>query len=167
MGDYNKRGDRGGFGGGDRPRFGGRPGGFGGDREFRKPAQMFSTICAECGKTCEVPFRPNGEKPVYCNLCFGKNKPSQGSSSGFGGSRFDAPKRDFSSSSRPAADNGQSDVIRKQLDVITSKLDILIKVISKREASNEVEADAIVSENSVKEVAVKTAVKAKKVSKKK
>jgi CxxC-x17-CxxC domain-containing protein len=31
---------------------------------------MHSATCAECGARCEVPFKPNGEKPVYCNNCF-------------------------------------------------------------------------------------------------
>lgn len=32
---------------------------------------MHRTTCAECGNSCEVPFRPTGEKPVYCSDCFG------------------------------------------------------------------------------------------------
>ena len=33
---------------------------------------MFSAQCASCGDKCEVPFRPTGDKPVYCSSCFGK-----------------------------------------------------------------------------------------------
>lgn len=33
---------------------------------------MFAATCSSCGKACEVPFRPTGEKPVYCSDCFGK-----------------------------------------------------------------------------------------------
>ena len=36
--------------------------------------QMYEVTCAECGKQTEVPFRPTGEKPVYCRDCFNKNK---------------------------------------------------------------------------------------------
>lgn len=43
-------------------------GGFGGGRD--QDRQMFSTRCASCGRDCEVPFKPNGSKPVYCNDCF-------------------------------------------------------------------------------------------------
>jgi CxxC-x17-CxxC domain-containing protein len=32
------------------------------------------TVCAECNKECEVPFRPTGERPVYCRECFSKRK---------------------------------------------------------------------------------------------
>ena len=59
-GDFKKKsfGDR-----GDRGR-----GGFGGDRGDRP--EMFKAICAECGASCEVPFKPNGNKPVLCSNCF-------------------------------------------------------------------------------------------------
>ncbi len=31
---------------------------------------MYKAICANCGKDCEVPFRPTGDRPVYCSNCF-------------------------------------------------------------------------------------------------
>jgi CxxC-x17-CxxC domain-containing protein len=31
---------------------------------------MFEAVCADCGKTASVPFRPSGVKPVYCSDCF-------------------------------------------------------------------------------------------------
>jgi len=34
--------------------------------------EMFSATCDECGKACKVPFRPSGDKPVYCSDCFGE-----------------------------------------------------------------------------------------------
>lgn len=34
--------------------------------------QMFKAVCSNCGNECEVPFKPTGEKPVYCSDCFGK-----------------------------------------------------------------------------------------------
>lgn len=41
----------------------------GGDRP-----ELFSATCNECGQECEVPFRPNGSKPVYCRNCFRKDE---------------------------------------------------------------------------------------------
>lgn len=32
--------------------------------------QMFDAVCAECGKTCKVPFEPRNDRPVYCSDCF-------------------------------------------------------------------------------------------------
>ena len=31
---------------------------------------VYKTICDTCHKTCEVPFKPNGKKPVFCDECF-------------------------------------------------------------------------------------------------
>lgn len=40
--------------------------GFGGSR------QMYPITCSECGAPSEVPFKPTGNKPVYCPECFRK-----------------------------------------------------------------------------------------------
>ncbi len=32
--------------------------------------EMFEVVCADCGQTAKVPFRPRGDKPVYCAECF-------------------------------------------------------------------------------------------------
>ena len=43
-------------------------------RERGERSQMHSAVCAACGKNCEVPFKPTGDKPVYCSSCFGKEQ---------------------------------------------------------------------------------------------
>ena len=48
----------------------GRSGRF--DRSDRGPVTMHDAVCDECGKDCQVPFRPSGEKPIYCSSCFEK-----------------------------------------------------------------------------------------------
>lgn len=35
---------------------------------------MYGAICADCKKDCEVPFKPSGDRPVYCRECFAKRK---------------------------------------------------------------------------------------------
>ena len=35
---------------------------------------LHKTICADCKKECEVPFKPSGDRPVYCKDCFSKRK---------------------------------------------------------------------------------------------
>lgn len=35
---------------------------------------VFKTICSVCNKPCEVPFKPNGKKPVFCDSCFSHTK---------------------------------------------------------------------------------------------
>jgi CxxC-x17-CxxC domain-containing protein len=36
--------------------------------------EMHKATCSDCGKECEVPFKPSGDKPVRCQDCFRKNK---------------------------------------------------------------------------------------------
>jgi len=51
-----------------------RENGQGGNRFNRPPREMHKAICADCGKETEVPFKPSGERPVYCRECFRKHK---------------------------------------------------------------------------------------------
>lgn len=54
----------------------------GGRRKFGKKSfddrnnrpKMHDATCNKCGKRCQVPFRPTGERPVYCSDCFGKER---------------------------------------------------------------------------------------------
>ncbi len=57
-----KKASRGDDGGGRRPSSG------------RAPREMFSVVCAQCGKQAQVPFQPTGDRPVYCKDCFGSRR---------------------------------------------------------------------------------------------
>ncbi len=66
MGNFNR--DR-----GNRPSGGGnfkRPGFGGPSRNFDRPVTMFAAVCDNCGKDCQVPFRPTSGKPIFCSSCF-------------------------------------------------------------------------------------------------
>lgn len=39
-----------------------------GSREFHE------VTCSECGGSARVPFKPRGDRPVYCSTCFGKQR---------------------------------------------------------------------------------------------
>jgi CxxC-x17-CxxC domain-containing protein len=61
------------YGGGSSSYGGGSSGGYssgGGGGYDRPPRQMYDAVCADCGKTAQVPFQPTGSRPVYCNDCF-------------------------------------------------------------------------------------------------
>lgn len=36
------------------------------------PRENHEATCAECGKSCVVPFKPTDGRPVYCSDCFAK-----------------------------------------------------------------------------------------------
>lgn len=98
MRDFNNRGNR----------FGGNRGG-GGFGERRERPTMHKAVCCECGNSCEVPFRPTGDKPVYCRECFEKtgNAPRRSGGRDFGGRDSG---RDFR-----GRDSGRSTFDRKEM----------------------------------------------------
>lgn len=131
---------------------------------------MHKATCSNCGKPCEVPFRPVDGKPVYCKDCFGE-KGRSATSGGY-------PKRDFDKrgftpapkfgGGKPSFDRGErsergggSDLAAKQLEAVNGKLERLIQAVEKLSFS--------IAENVTpvtKEVEAKPAV-SKKVTKKK
>ena len=46
---------------------GGGGGGYG-------PREMTTVTCSNCGKDAEVPFKPRGDRPVYCSDCFAQQR---------------------------------------------------------------------------------------------
>lgn len=96
------------FGQGGRPSFNRGPRRDFGDRE------MFDAECASCGKTTQVPFRPNGKKPVFCRDCFaaqggGEEAPRgpRPQMRGFGGPRHDGPRPPHHEKRDPRIDDMQ------------------------------------------------------------
>jgi CxxC-x17-CxxC domain-containing protein len=64
------------------------------ERRFTK------AICADCHKECEVPFKPSGDRPVYCQDCFSRRK--QGGS--FRVEIYKGPGRERDSTQRQHSD---------------------------------------------------------------
>lgn len=123
------RGGRGGFGGGfDR----------GGERR-----EMFSAVCSNCGKDCQVPFRPSNGKPVYCSDCFEK----------MNGGRDDSrrPERDNFRSPAPAFDQNKA-----QFDAMNAKLDKILNILAPT-------TTPVVVGKKIEPVSVKDSVEAKEI----
>ncbi len=166
MGDF-KQGREKRFSGGHGEGFGRRDGGrqsFGGsgDRD-RGPATMHQATCAECGSSCEVPFRPVDGRPVYCANCFQSKRETGGDR---GGDRF--PRRDFGANKtfvKPAFSGnvvqGGNGELKKQLETLNAKMDRLIKAVETMAYTKPLVADEIVKETPkpivIKEAAKETA----------
>ena len=41
---------------------------------FGRPREMHDTVCAACGQETQVPFKPSGDRPVYCRDCYNNTK---------------------------------------------------------------------------------------------
>ncbi len=143
MNNFNRgRGGRrdSGFNGGRRDSRRGA-GGFGGGRRDGGRPDMHSAVCDECNQDCEVPFRPTGNKPIFCSRCFekqgGGNKPNR-----FGGGRDRKPSFN---DSKPNQDNKE---ILKGIKTLNYKLDELIKALNQ-------ETPAEKTPDTVKNVATK------------
>lgn len=53
---------------------GGSRGGYNRGGNGRPPLQLHDAVCAGCGVNTQVPFEPNGSKPVYCRECFQRSR---------------------------------------------------------------------------------------------
>lgn len=94
---------------------------------------MFQTICAKCGVSCEVPFRPVNGKPAYCKNCFDKG----------GNSNFPTLAK-----GRLGGVAESSHQFQNQFDALNAKLDKILKLLNpttaigvKKEKSEEIEVE--------------------------
>ena len=40
----------------------------------KRTTRFYKTICSMCEVETQVPFRPDGKRPVYCKICYQKVK---------------------------------------------------------------------------------------------
>ena len=40
--------------------------------------QLFEVDCSSCGNKAQVPFKPSGDRPVYCRDCYTKQRNDRG-----------------------------------------------------------------------------------------
>jgi CxxC-x17-CxxC domain-containing protein len=136
-------------------------------RDFDKPREMHKAICSNCGKECEVPFKPSGSKPVFCRECFQANRMG------------DTSRRPNFEDRRPQAENRpvlipQQPNYKEQLEALNVKLDKILNmlIVAKEVVKKPVTpAPVVVSQPVVIEpepiVKIKTTKKTVKASKKK
>lgn len=99
--------------------------------------RMFSATCENCGNACEVPFRPTGEKPVYCSNCFEKM-----------GNKHDAPRR-------PEQRQQAQPDFSNQLKALNNKLDLILSALI---PAGKVQPDKVTKKEAIKPSIEKKAV---------
>ena len=82
---------------------------------------MYDAVCSNCGKDCQVPFRPTGEKPVLCRDCFRQS-----------GGQQQTRRPDERSFQRPSFQNNapQNNQYKAQLDALTIKVDKILEILT-------------------------------------
>lgn len=157
--------DRKGGGGFDRRDSGGRDFGRGGN-SFGKPT-MHQATCADCGQSCEVPFKPTGDRPVYCSNCF---KGKDDSNSNRGGGR-DSAKSNFNSSSYSKPEftprNNNSGPSNEQFEKLNAKLDKILSILNSALEEEDEEIDEPEEFRKEKELKISVPKEASKKSSKK
>ena len=145
----------------------------------REDVVMHKATCSECKKMCEVPFRPTGEKPVFCRDCFAGKREGDSRPSGrdfenrapksWTDRPSPAPRQEFSRPSytapAQASHSSVDESMKRQLADISGKLDKLVAVIEKMSQTVAV-AKVETTPAAVKEVAVESESPEKKVVKK-
>jgi CxxC-x17-CxxC domain-containing protein len=116
-----QRHERGGRGGTTFAR-GPRQGGYG-DRAGARP-DLHDATCSSCGNSCQVPFRPNGSKPIFCRDCFKRDDA--------GPKRFERPSYGEKRPFKKFGDKPQGDLsaIERRLSAIETKIDALIDALT-------------------------------------
>lgn len=114
---------------------GGRSGGFArpsfagarrGGRDFGRPqTELFTATCNNCSAACEVPFRPNGTKPVYCKNCFVRNDEPRAEGRSYEKRSFNE-QRPTRAPSATSASDPRIGAMQNELKEVHAKLDLLI-----------------------------------------
>ncbi|KND50470.1 MAG: hypothetical protein AB202_02330 [Parcubacteria bacterium C7867-007] len=129
------------------------------------PREMHTAECSKCHKSCQVPFRPNGTKPVFCGDCFtrdGDSRDSRDTRGSYQKKEYGAPR-----TAAPTEDR-RIDELKRQLIQMDSKLDRLVQMIdaanrapaTKTKTAAPAEAPAKAKKVAVKKVVAKKAKKA-------
>ena len=97
--------------------------------------QKFDAICSNCGKKCQVPFRPDGEKPVYCKDCFDMPRKAMTGKKKFSASaaapRFTNPTSFGPLASAASAVGGKSIAdLTRQIAAMNTKIDTMLKILT-------------------------------------
>jgi len=84
------------------------------DEQFQK----FDAVCSNCGKACQVPFRPDGKKPVYCKNCFGAPREA-----------LPALKRSTAAAEVTSTGGKTIADLTRQIAAMNTKIDTMLKIL--------------------------------------
>lgn len=147
---------------------GGRPGGRSFPRrDFDRPQEMHQAICSNCGKTCEVPFKPNGSKPVFCRECFQANRTGENRRPEFEGRNNNFPPPPPRFDDRGPHTPPPPPPQKEEFAELNAKLDKILNILNEAMKKPEVTTPVVIEPEAVAEPKIENKKAAvKKVSKK-
>ncbi len=125
---HNESRPQGRFDNGRPPRF---------ERDEAKP-ELFKATCTTCGKPCEVPFKPDGIKPVLCRECFSAKNGAPFTPKLRGDDRTQGTSKFRPDSSKSPADyipfqptkDANYKELKQQIGVLESKINRLVDLMT-------------------------------------
>lgn len=96
------------------------------DRDAR-PA-LHPAVCSKCNESCEVPFKPNGKKPIFCRDCFRKEEGGGAPTSRYGAPRFERSNT-YDKPAYRSTPHADTDVA-KQLKALNEKMDRILEALT-------------------------------------
>lgn len=103
----------------------------------RRETENFKTICTKCGGQAEVPFKPNGSKPVFCRDCFSSQAVDYAKSPRPVPFSNTKPTRRFDRNSEPSHLENRSGSDYKSLlnkiNNLESKIDAILTILNTNE----------------------------------
>ena len=146
----------------------------GGDRSTDREVRTFKAVCSDCRKSCEVPFKPSSDKPVFCRDCFSAKRDREtkeykaGLASGEPKMFGQGKPAPHTESTRPSfVVSESSENMKKQIADITSKLEKLTTLVEKMIEEESVSVKKVTPKVVVAKKASPKLVVAKKVAVKK
>ncbi len=111
--------------------------GFKNEKEGQDRRHLFVAACTICGAECQVPFRPDGRRPIYCHDCFRRQAGEEG--------RGERPRKRYHGISRQPHDltrntgHGLPDqaALVRLLEKIDDKLDRILEAMGGGEEEEE------------------------------
>lgn len=89
-----------------------------------RPLEMHQATCVACRKFCEVPFKPNGKKPVYCRDCFGLQESESARAHSARAKPYTLERTTVRTSVVPAMPD-----VREEVRLLSAKIDTLTRMV--------------------------------------
>lgn len=104
----------------------------------QREVQLFKTNCTTCGRECEVPFRPDGKKPVLCRDCFAaKNAAPTNATNRTAFTPNERigrkPERNYAEASTSHPQTLDYSILTKQLNALEVKVNQLLELVKASE----------------------------------